>query len=184
MADLVVITGGSHAGKTTVIRELESAGHPVVEEAAYEVIESLTDELGLDAQATWRREHVVEFQRRIAQIQITREQQARNTSHPVVFCDRGLFDGLAYCQLAGESWPDDLWALATDARYAHVFVLETLSTFDARTASGRIHSHADSVAIADLLTATYEDRADCVTRIPEMPVDQRVRRILDTHRWP
>lgn len=181
MAELVVITGGSYAGKTTVIRALADRGHAVIPEAAFEVIEQLTQEMGLAAQATWRRNNVVAFQRRIAQLQLERERIARASSEPFVFCDRGVFDGLAYCHIAGETWPDELHEHAASVHYAHAFVLDTLSNFDDRQDSGRIHSRDDSVEVSNLLVDLYSTRADAVTRVPEMPITKRVEMILARH---
>ncbi|MHC4990531.1 MAG: AAA family ATPase [Planctomycetota bacterium] len=178
MADLIVITGGSHAGKTSLVAELASRGYDVLPEAAIEVIEELTSVHGVEAQARWRQSNQLEFQRRITTRQHAREHAARESSAPVIFCDRGLLDGEAYCRLAGVDWPDELRTLAEDARYAHVFLLATLESFDPRLETGRVHSHEDSLRIEAILETIYLPRAVELTRVPRVPVTDRADLVL------
>ena len=93
-------------------------GYEVLPEAAFEVIEELTRTMGVERQSAWRQANQVEFQRRITLRQHTREAEARRSASRLVFCDRGLLDGMAYCRLAGVEWPEDLRTLAATARYA------------------------------------------------------------------
>jgi predicted ATPase len=174
VAELIVVTGGSYAGKTAVIDALAERGHAVTAESAIEIIEELNDELGVEGQIAWRRSHQADFQRRVSERQFERERRARALDVPHVFCDRGLLDGLAYCRMAGIDWPPALHAHAATTRYAHVFVLETLANFDPRAGTGRIDSREDSVRVAALLAELYEPRSDAVTVIPERPVAARV----------
>ncbi len=178
MADLVVVTGGSHSGKTSVIRELSARGHQVIPEAALEVIEELIAERGAEAQVQWRRSHQIDFQRRISERQCAREVAARCAPSKFVFCDRGLLDGSVYCRLAGVEWPDDLRMLAESARYAHVFVLATLANFDLRSETGRVHSEEESIRAGVLLRDVYRPRTRNLTPIPEAPVSARAELML------
>lgn len=178
MAELIIVTGGSCSGKTSLIAALRGRGHDVLGESAYEVIEELIDELGVAGQMAWRRKQQVEFQRRITRRQHEREQAARRSSAPYVFCDRGLLDGKAYCRLAGVPWPDDLETLAASARYAHVFVLDTLHGFDPRPETGRFGSRDDSKRVGCDLEAIYRAHADRITRLPERPIDERAEALL------
>ncbi|MCP3902918.1 MAG: ATP-binding protein [Planctomycetes bacterium] len=180
MAELIVVTGGSYSGKTSVVEMLADLGHEVIPEAAYEVIAELTEAHGVAEQARWRRANTVEFQRRITVRQHGREVEARRSASPFVFSDRGVPDGLAYCRLEGVAFPEDLDALVASARYAHVFVLETLSSFDERLGTGRIHTRADSYRVAEILDEIYRGCSGVVTRVPEAPVAERVDLVLRT----
>ncbi|MHC5024188.1 MAG: AAA family ATPase [Planctomycetota bacterium] len=180
MADLIVVTGGSCSGKTSVIHEMAARGYEVVPEAAYEVIDELNRRHGVEGQIQWRQAHLVDFQRRISERQHAREATARRSTSKFVFCDRGLLDGLAYCQLAGLDWPDDLHLLAESAWYGHVFVLATLAAFDRRADTGRIYTEEASVRVALLLQDIYGSRARQVTRVPEAPVAARADLMLET----
>ena len=52
MADLVIVTGGSFSGKTSLIRELAARGHEVLPESAFEVISELNRTHGIERQAS------------------------------------------------------------------------------------------------------------------------------------
>jgi len=173
-----VVTGGSYSGKTAVIEALAGRGHEVIHEAAYEVIAELTEQHGVDEQARWRREHQVDFQREVSIRQHRREAEARRSDAPVVFCDRGLLDGVAYCRLDGVPWPDDLESIAAEARYAHVFLLETLTAFDPRLETGRIHTRDDSYRVAEMLREVYRPRAGGLTDVPQRSIAERVEFVL------
>lgn len=178
MAELIVVTGGSYSGKTSLVEELAARGHEVLPESAYEVIDELVKSHGLDEQAAWRRSNQLEFQRRITRRQHERETTARSRASRFVFCDRGALDGMAYCRLAGIDWPEDLSRLVGAARYAHVFVLATLSTFDPRPATGRTHSHEHSIRISSLLEEIYCSAAELVTHLPESSVADRTDAVI------
>lgn len=180
MADLIVVTGGSWSGKTSVINALADRGHQVLPEAAYEVIAELVQRHGMEGQIQWRRTHPVDFQRLISERQYAREGVARRSPSKFVFCDRGLLDGVAYCRLAGVDWPADLQAQAASAWYAHVFVMATLSDFDLRADTGRVHTEEDSIRAASLLYDTYRSQAADITRVPEAPGADRADLMLRT----
>jgi predicted ATPase len=178
VAELVIVTGGACSGKTSLVNELAARGFETTTEAAYEVIAELTRVHGLAEQARWRSANQVEFQREVTRRQHAREVTARRSAAPLVFCDRGVLDGQAYCEVAGVQWPDDLHALARPARYAHVFLLQTLSVFDPRPETGRIDSHDESVRVASLLEALYRPRTTALTRLPEQPIADRADLVL------
>ena len=180
MADLIVITGGACSGKTSVINELAARGFATLPESAFAVIAELNDAMGVEAQVEWRKQNLVEFQRRLTRRQFEQESLARrNTTAQYVFCDRGLLDGRAYCLLGGRDWPDDLNDLAADARYAHLFILETLTNFNPRHETGRFDTLDESRYTAQLLEDIYTSRTDHITHVPEMLVSKRTDFILN-----
>jgi predicted ATPase len=180
MADLIIVTGGSYSGKTSLIRELAARGCEVLPESAFEVISELNRIHGIERQMAWRQTNLTAFQRRVTERQHAREAVARRSAARFVFCDRGLLDGMAYCRLAGAEWPDDLHALAAPARYAHAFVLATLGTFDPRYDTGRIHTRDDSIRVASLLADIYRAQAEAVTHVPDTPLAERADLVLRT----
>ena len=180
MAELVIITGGTCSGKTSVVAELARRGFETLPEAAMEVITELTRRHGLQPQADWRRANPQEFQRRITMRQHAQEIQARQARVDRIFCDRGALDGRAYCRLANVEWPQDLHDLVAAARYAHVFVCATLTTFDPRPHSGRLDSRHDSLLVGRYLQEIYAPRTDHLTLVPEAPAEARADLILDT----
>ena len=133
----MVLTGGDHAGKTTLLEALRAEGYAVVHEAALEVIEELNHELGVDAQRSWRNAHWTRFQARVAQRQRELERAARDSGARALVLDRGLPDGIAFCRLAGVSLPDELLE-GLERRYDHVLLLDTVMPFAARPETGRI----------------------------------------------
>jgi predicted ATPase len=178
VAELVVVTGGAYSGKTALVRALGARGCETLPEAAFEVIEELVREHGLEAQLAWREANQVEFQRRVTERQHAREAAARASAAPFVVCDRGVLDGQAYCEQAGVPWPDDLRALAAPARYAHVFVLETLHPFDARRETGRVDTPEASARTGRRLEELYRPRAAALTLVPRAALEERVALVL------
>jgi len=147
-----------------------------VPEAAIEVIEDMTRELGLDGQATWRAAHREEFQERIIHKQLALE--AREHTAGPVFLDRGRLDGVAYCHVYHSEVPTSLAFACSELPYDKVFLLDTLSAFEGRTSSGRTSDRTRSLAIRDALRQIYTDRGLEPIEVPEMPLIERVEWVL------
>jgi predicted ATPase len=173
----VVITGGPYSGKTTIIERLAASGYTTIQEAAIEVIEELTRELGLEGQARWRTEHRDEFQLRIVRMQMALEAAAPLGA--TVFQDRGRLDGLAYCRVFGSEVPPELVAACAELPYDRVFVLDTLTSFVTRTDTGRTSDRDRSLRIRDALMDAYSERGLRPVFVPELPIEERVRFVLD-----
>lgn len=172
----IVITGGPYSGKTSLVRALAARGYATIPEAAISVIEDLTQELGLEGQATWRATHLAEFQELIIQKQLKLELRA----HPAgpVFLDRGRLDGVAYCHVYGSEVPTSLAFACSDLPYDKVFLLDTLQRFEGRTGSGRTSDRERSLAIRDALRDVYTARGLAPIEVPEMPLVERVDFVL------
>jgi len=170
----IVLTGGAYAGKTTLAAQLASRDTVVVPEAAIEVISELCAEHGLEGQARWRAANVIEFQRRIAAAQQQAELCALRSGASCIIFDRGLPDGLAYFRQAEVDPPDDLRGALTTARYDAVLVLDTLSDFQARAATGRLDDRASSLRLGESLFGVYRELGHAPVRVPELPVSERV----------
>jgi predicted ATPase len=175
---VVVLTGGPGAGKTTLLRELARVGHAVVPEAAIDVIAELIAEQGaIEAVRSWRQSHPVDFQLRIANRQVALEALGRSLATPLLFCDRGLIDGVAYLERLGIEAPVVLQQQIELARYDTVFLLETLSTATARPETGRISSREESRILSERLAAAYQRYGHTVRWLPELPVAERLARV-------
>ena len=175
---LIVVTGGPCSGKTTLIEALERAGHHTVREAAIDVIGRLNERKGVEGQVQWRRDHPLEFQRMVFELQVKRE----DSLHPelgVVFLDRGIADGIAYCRNFGIEPPGEFVDRARRSGYAGVFLLETLESFDDRPGTGRMSSREDSLRIGRLIEEAYQDLGVSVTRLGLASNHERVERVLD-----
>ena len=74
---LVVLTGGSGVGKTTLIDRLASLGFSTVPEAAMQVIDSLNTLLDPEQQLAWRSTHKTAFGNLVGTVALQQEQRAR-----------------------------------------------------------------------------------------------------------
>lgn len=174
----VVITGGPGSGKTTLIDHLASLGYATVPEAGIQIIEELNQEYGIPGQVAWRQGHMDEFQRLIFQRQVALEAACSVAGDAFVFCDRGRPDVLAYAELAGLVLDDDQWALVEEQRYFRVFLLDTLTGFEARPATGRTSDRQRSVRLYDLLDTGYRSLGYVLVPVPELSIEERVRLVL------
>lgn len=176
----IVLTGGPHAGKTTLIAELARRGERVVPEAAIDVIADLRRELGSEAAGAWRRAHPGELQERIAARQLELERALALAPGERVFFDRGLFDGLAYCRLLGVAAPPSLAAELARRRYDLVVLCELVLPFTQRAASGRTSDLARARAIERELAAAWTELGYPLLRLGSDPSPaQRAAQLLE-----
>ena len=166
-----VLTGAPGAGKTVILRQLELAGHRVVEEAATDVI-ALQHALGQPEPHTRPMfiDTIVALQRR-------RQQAAAAADGSIVFFDRSPVCTLALSRWLG--YPDsaaltgEVDRLLRDASYDKtVFFVRSLG-FVTATAARRI-SLADSLAFEELHERTYRDLGFRLVDVPPGPVADRV----------
>lgn len=175
----IVITGGAHSGKSTLIQALAERGFPVIREAALDVIVTLAGLIGTQDMVQWRKQEEAAFQKLIwSRIRHLEAQHAGSAAEPV-FCDRGLLDGLAYGRLYGV----DLQAFfethhAPALNYAGAFVLQTLDQFDMRADTGRITTEDQSRQVGQAVADLYAARGIPTVRVPVMSVEDRVAFVL------
>jgi predicted ATPase len=176
--DLAVLTGGPCSGKTTLIQFLAETGYGTVSEAALTVIDQLNEQMGVAGQQQWRREHPLAFQERVLELQVRREGAAQGRLGSVVFVDRGRLDGLAYLQRSGVLAPAGFLKRCLQPRYTAVFLLSTLTRFQARPDTGRTESARGAQEIAAEIRQVYEANGYAVIEVPEMPVAKRAALVL------
>lgn len=162
----IVLTGGPHAGKTSLAREFERRGSRVVKEAAIECIAALVREMGPEGARAWRAANVDEFQDRIARMQIALEEAVEAAPGEMCFLDRGLLDGLAYCKVAGQAPPPALFESLSAARYDVVVVCELVLPFSSRRETGRVSSLERALVIEQTVFDVYSENGYRTVRLP------------------
>jgi len=183
-----ILTGAPGAGKTAVLRLLEVRGHPVIEEAATDVI-ALGHALGLAE--PWQDHNfigkVLALQRR-RQESVLARQRARQESRvtddgAVVFFDRSPVCTLALSRYLGAS-PSPLLAGEVDRAVAEggyettAFFIRNQG-FVAPTAARRI-SFEDSLRFERVHEQTYAELGFRLVEVPAGPLADRVALIRQT----
>jgi predicted ATPase len=167
-----ILTGTPGSGKTAILRMLEDAGYPVVEEAATDVI-ALGNALGYDK--PWEEPGFVD---KVVALQQRRQDRALDGRNgQVVFLDRSPVCTLALSRYAGLA-PSRSLALAVDGvvaggRYAKTVFFVRNQGFVQPTAARRI-SFADSLAFEAIHEQAYRDLGFRLVDVPAGPLAGRV----------
>jgi len=155
----VVITGGPSSGKTSLIRELERRGFATVPEAATIVIKGGRFHPLKDP---------VSFQKEVLKLQLKLEGEAEGSGAPVVFCDRGIYDGMAYLRFY--KVPLRLVPFPREWRYDLVFYLEQLPYVRDDV---RFETPEEAAEIARLIREVYEELGYDPIPVPPLPIEER-----------
>ena len=174
----VVITGGPGSGKTSLVVHLGSLGYATVPEAAIQIIDELNREYGVPGQIEWRQKHPAEFQRLVTRRQAALEAACTVAEGGVGFCDRGRPDARAYAELFGFQLGSEVMSLVESQQYLRVFLLDTLSSFKVRSATGRTSGRERSMRIHDLLYEAYRSFGYSPILVPELSIRGRARFVL------
>ena len=175
---LVVISGGPGSGKTSLIEHLESLGYATVPEAGIQIIDELNRQHGVPGQIAWRQRHPGDFQRLVRARMVALEAACTIPAGEFGFCDRGRPDALAYAEFFGIEIDSDLRAFVEGRRYLRVYLLDTLSCFEERPATGRTSDRQRSVRIHDLLDKAYRSQGYAPCPVPELTIEDRARFVL------
>jgi predicted ATPase len=168
-----ILTGAPGAGKTAVLRLLETLGYPVVEEAATDVI-ALGNALGQDE--PWR---VPGFIDQIVTLQRQRQLAAR-TAAATVFFDRS-----PVCTLALSRWLNlpasplltgEVGRILAEGTYEMTALFLRNQGFVAPTAARRI-SFADCLAFERVHEQAYRDLGFQLIDVPPGPLADRAELI-------
>ena len=166
----IVITGGPGSGKTTIIRQLMARGFRTTPEAARLVIE---EERRRDRKASPHIDDPARFQQLVFRRQLELESEIHDE---LVFLDRSLVDGYAYCRLKNISIPESLPILARE-RYDLVFFLAPLDEIE--DDGVRSDEREDFRAIDRELESAYREFNYSIIPVPPGPVTVRIDHILD-----
>jgi predicted ATPase len=166
-----ILTGTPGSGKTAILRWLETAGYPVVEEAATDVI-ALNQALGRDQ--PWDKPGFIDS---VAALQRQRQDRAlAGHEGGTVFFDRSPVCTLALSRYAGLA-PSPLLAreidrvLASRSYHETVFFVRNQGFVEA-TAARRI-SFADSLRFERIHEQAYRDLGFWLLDIPAGPLADR-----------
>jgi predicted ATPase len=164
-----ILTGTPGSGKTALLRLLERGGHPVVEEAATDVI---AVEQALGEPEPWRRP---EFTDQIVALQRSRQRAAPSRPGPVFF-DRSPVCTLALARYLGRAPSAALTAeldrLAASQFYQPaVFFLRGLG-FMTPTSARRI-SLAEALQFERHHELAYRERGFTLIEVPAAPLTDR-----------
>lgn len=160
----IVITGGPCSGKTSLIRELAELGYTVVEEAAAKVI--------TEGVYHPQKEPLV-FQRKVVERQLAWEREAERKTNNLIFCDRGVYDGLAYLRFYGV--PEHKLDLPNDRGYLMGFHLAQLRY---EIDQVRFENPEEASEISELLRQVYVERSIPLECVPVMSIDERAEFVL------
>jgi predicted ATPase len=167
-----ILTGTPGSGKTAILRMLETAGYPVVEEAATDVI-ALNQALGRDQ--PWDEDGFVD-----SIVALQRRRQDRflaGSSAGAVFFDRSPVCTLALSRYAGLATSPllarEVDRVMADGCYSRgVFFIRNQGFVEA-TAARRI-SFADSLRFERIHEQAYRDLGFRLIDIPAGPLAERV----------
>jgi predicted ATPase len=165
-----ILTGSPGAGKTVLLRRLELAGFPVVEEAATDLIALVT---ARGVAEHWNEPSFIDD---IAALQRARQRRADAWPDQVIFFDRSPICTWALCEYAGREPPASLVAeierIERERTYERrVFFLELMG-FITPTEARRI-SLADSERFAAIHRDVYARFGYELIPVPAADVEAR-----------
>lgn len=162
-----VIAGGPCSGKTTVLNALARAGHRIEVETAERVLRegiaagSTADELRADP-IRWQQD-------------ILRQDHAlfdRLATDELIFTDTSFLETLVFASRAGIVVGPNIRAWLERKRYARVYFLEPLASYE--QSAVRRESQDAAVEISGQVRACYRDYGYEPVVVPDMPVAERV----------
>jgi predicted ATPase len=170
-----ILTGPPGAGKTAALRQLETLGYAVVEEAATDVI-ALGNALGNEE--PW---HDHDFIDKVLALQRQRQNSVPVTRDTTVFFDRSPACTLALSRYLGAP-PSPLLAeevnrVIAERTYEPTVFFIRNQGFVKATAARRI-SYEDSLVFEQLHEQTYRDLGFKAVDVPAGPLADRVALIL------
>lgn len=165
-----VLTGGPCAGKTTLIREFEADGIPIVHESARVIIEQ-----GFAQGKTLEQIRADGAAFGAAIIALDTENLSRHAGTEKVFFDRSILDNIAYHRILGFEPSAELLAAAERASFSKVFLLDLL---DYQLDDARNETPEEAARIHEALEVAYREYGVPIVKVPVVPVPERVEFIL------
>jgi len=172
--NLVVITGGPGAGKTTMLGELERRGFNCVPEIARQIIQEQARSGG--NALPWADTD------RYCRLMLERSVASFQENHPaytLTFCDRGIPDTLCAARLLGLTWEREILAACRSYRYATRVFLAPPWREIYETDKERKQTYEEAVRTSVLLAQIYQDCGYEVVEIPRVSPARRVEFLLE-----
>lgn len=168
----VVITGTTSSGKSTLVKELQNLGYPIITESARDI-------LGERSHIPLTREEKITREYLIANEHLKRERgfEIANPEAEILFLDRGIHDVAAYCRSVLGYTPEDIERNVRNARYDLVFLLERVPFQQDNIRTER--TEEERTQIEDSLRNTYIQYGYKPIYVPKMEVQQRVEFVLE-----
>lgn len=170
-----ILTGAPGAGKTVLLRRLELAGFPVVEEAATDLIALVTAKGVVEH---WKAPSFIDD---IVALQRARQLRADAWADEVVFFDRSPICTWALCEYAGREPPAALVAeverIERERTYQRRVLFLELMGFITPTEARRI-SLADSERFAAIHADVYARFGYELIRLPPADVEARYEQLM------
>jgi predicted ATPase len=169
-----VITGGPGSGKTSLIEALARAGYARTVEAGRAIIQ---DQIAIDGHALpWR--DPLAFAELMLAWELRSYGMAESMTGPVFF-DRGVTDLVGYLTLVGRPVPAHVSRAAERFRYnRRVFVAPPWPEIYGQDAE-RKQTPEEAVRTYEALVAAYSSCDYELVSLPLVPVEERVRFVLD-----
>jgi len=167
-----VLTGGPGNGKTTIIQTLQSRGFKTLPEVATTIIE---DAIKQGLPNPTHGNDICGFQEAVAKKQV--ELESMLNKKDLVFLDRGIIDGLAYCdhhQLI--SLPPTLQEKTSSTNYTAVFVLDFVED-SYQTDSVRIENLKEALIIHELIIKHYRNLGYSPIFVPAFQCDENGKKL-------
>lgn len=173
--DKIVLSGGPHSGKTTLLREIQLQKPNLVttSEPASNVIAKHTtgDELNFWTDVA---NSPCKFSRLCMEEAVALE-AGIPTSTPVVLMDRALGDTLGYARKDGcKTLTRSIEALARTAAYDTVLFCEPVGQH-----ANRPEDYEEALLIAKHIRQSYQDLGVDIVDVPALPVNERVDYVFD-----
>lgn len=172
----IVFTGGTYAGKTTLLKLFRKEGFVTLPDAGSEIIEELNKKIGIDQQKKFRAKYPIEYYSKIIRRQIENEAKIKSD---ITILDRGVQDYVTMLGMTKTKVPKGLKELVNKHYYDFIFVFETLSRFNQRKKSGRSIDKKDSVKLGKLLFREYKKMNANVFIVKEAPIKERYKFVRD-----
>ena len=169
-----VLTGAPSSGKSSIILSLEyEKKQPVIREAAEDVIK-LYQAKGITE--PWK---LNDFQDKILELQLQRENLVNKKNYDEVFIDRGILDGLAYYQMM-ERKPSELimkeMKKLEETPYEKIFLIEMINTYEKNLV--RREQQEEAKILEQLQEKNYKAQGYEVIKIKNATVEERIKQIL------